>query len=241
MVHARTVAEKLGITLEIRSISTLIKEQGIYKPLIMRVTQFLPALNKLIVFSSTAIYSLIFKENPFILTLRREDRAKNKFARPISTALSTALENGFNARHIQRRKILENYSAEKNLLLIGAANKSETFVGWFVKDGIDDLPVEILLGLYKNQVRQLAHFLEVPTGILREAPAPDMLKGIRDEDIIGYPYEKIDKVAYILEHGLSEEIAFNDGITPKEFKEIKLLNRLSAWKRENKHEFPSFE
>ncbi|MDI6815007.1 MAG: hypothetical protein QMC90_02845, partial [Dehalococcoidales bacterium] len=80
-----------------------------------------------------------------------------------------------------------------------------------------------------------------PLEILSETPSPDMFKGVTDELIIGFPYEKIDKVSYILEHGLSEKIAFDEGITPSEFERIKTINRLSAWKRENKHEFPSFE
>ena len=238
---AQRVADELGINFEMRDISALVKEQGTYKPAIMRIIPFLSGLNKLSVFSSKVVYSLVFRESPFVLTLKKGEPAKNKLTRIIYSALSGTIEESFNVRHIRRRKILEKFAAERNLILIGAANRSESFVGWFVKDGIDDLPIEALLGLYKNQVRQLARFLGVPAEILGEAPSPDMFKGIRDEDIIGYSYEKIDKVAYVFEHDLSEEVAFNDGITPKEFDHIKTLNLLSAWKRGNKHEFPSFE
>ena len=239
--YAQRFADELGINFEMRDISALVKEQDTYKPSIMRAIPFLPALNKLGVFSSKIIYSLVFRESPFVLTLKKGAPAKNKVTRIIYNALAGTIEESFNVRHIRRRKILEEFAAEKNLVLIGAANRSESFVGWFVKDGIDDLSIEPLLGLYKNQVRQLARFLGVPSEILGEAPAPDMFKGISDEDIIGYSYEKIDKIAYVLEHDLSEEVALNDGITPKEFERIKTLNLLSAWKRENKHEFPSFE
>jgi len=91
---------------------------------------------------------------------------------------------------------------EKNLLCLGTANRSESFVGWFIKDGIDDFPIEAILGLYKNQVYQLARFLKVSEEILKEAPSPDMYKGMGDEDLIGYSFQKIDRVAYVLEHGL---------------------------------------
>ncbi len=67
-----------------------------------------------------------------------------------------------------------------------------------------------------------------------------MLKGIGDEVLIGFRYEKIDKVAYVIEHNLSEEILFREGITRKEFLAIRRLNQLSSWKRVNRHEFPSF-
>mgnify|MGYP001104891571 CR=1 FL=1 len=236
--HAQKLADELGINFERRDISKLVEKQGAYKPFLMRAISFSSILNRLTFNISKAVYPLFHRENTFILALRRGDLSKNRLNR-IATIAKT-VEEGFNIRHIERRRILENYAAEKNLLLVGAANRSESFVGWFVKDGIDDLPIEALLGLYKNQVYQLAKFLGVPEEILKEAPSPDMFKGIGDEDLIGHSYEKIDKVAYVLEHNLSEETASNEGITLQEFQEIKNLNQLSTWKRENKHQYPSF-
>ncbi|HUS79247.1 MAG TPA: hypothetical protein VM050_11385 [Patescibacteria group bacterium] len=45
------------------------------------------------------------------------------------------IENGFNNRHILRRKILKEYTEKNNLLLVEAAKRSGSFMGWFVKDG----------------------------------------------------------------------------------------------------------
>ena len=238
--HAQKIVEKLEINFEVRDITQSVKEQGIYKPLIMRITAFLPGLNRLIVYISRFASRRILRESPFILNLKRGEPVKNKFAGVIYNALAGAIESGFNARHIQRRQILETYASERNLLLIGAANKSESLIGWFVKDGVDDLPIEPLLELYKNQVRQLARFLYIPSEIVSETPSPDMLKGVTDELVIGFPYDKIDKVLYVLEYGLSREIAFDEGITPGEFDGIKRLNQLSVWKRENRHDYPLF-
>jgi NAD+ synthase len=155
--------------------------------------------------------------------------------------IASAIEEGFNIRHRTRRKVLEEYAQFYNLLLIGCANRSESFVGWFVKDGVDDLPIETILGLYKNQVRQLARYLGVPPEILEEAPSPDMFKQIGDEDVIGYPYGKIDKVAYVVENDLDPQLAFDEGVTPEELEEIKKIHTLSEWKRENPHEYPIFD
>ena len=44
-----------------------------------------------------------------------------------------------------------------------------------------------------------------------------------------------------LENGLEARTAFDEGITPGEFEEVKTLNRVSAWKRENKHAYPHIE
>ena len=127
--------------------------------------------------------------------------------------IAKTIENGFNIRHITRRKMLEEYSEKNNLLLVGAANRAESFVGWFVKDGIDDLPVELILDLYKGQVRQLAEYYEVPESITREKPSPDMFKGLGDEDLIGHQYSTIDKVAYVYENELDPAVAFSNGVS----------------------------
>ncbi|MFC2063396.1 NAD(+) synthase [Chloroflexota bacterium] len=186
------------------------------------------------------IYRLIFGEGPFVTTLKKGPRTANGLAATIHRVLGGAIEEGFNLWHTLRKEILEDYAQERNLLLVGAANRSEAFVGWFVKDGIDDLPVEPIIGLYKTQVRQLAGFLAVPQEIIREHPSPDMAGGMADEDIIGYPYLKIDRVAYATEHGLGEEVISAAGITKTEFENIRALNKLSAWKRRNEHTFPAF-
>jgi len=240
--YAQEIAQKLGIIFKTIVITEEVRKQGTYGPIILKVTSTFPFLNRLIVWTSNnLIYPLFFKELPFIVTLVKGSSAKNPLTRMIYKGIASAIEEGFNVRHRIRKRILEEYAQSHNLLLIGCANRSESFVGWFVKDGVDDLPVETILGLYKNQVRQLARYLEVPTEILGEAPSPDMLKGIGDEDVIGYPYAKIDRVAYVVEHDLDEKIALNDGLTPQELEGIKTIHQLSAWKRENPHEFPVVE
>jgi len=71
---------------------------------------------------------------------------------------------------------------------LGTANRSEYLVGWFVKDGIDDLPFSPLIGLYKTQVRQLSEFLGLPFKIRNRLASPDMVKGITDEFALGISY-----------------------------------------------------
>lgn len=229
--YAQKMAIMLGINLEMRDITASVRALGAYKPLIMRMP---PS-------ASLVSIKLI---SPLARLIRyfwiKQKRTQNASGTYVSKAPRGDIRRSFNVRHIERRRILEEFATEKNLLLIGAANRSESFVGWFVKDGVDDIPIEVILGLYKTQVRQLAHFLEVPTEIIKEAPSPDMLRGITDESAIGYSYETIDKVAYIIEHGLSEETALREGINQKDFEHLRRLNQLTAWKRTNTHEFPVF-
>lgn len=176
--YAQRFADELGINFEMRDISALVKEQDTYKPSIMRVIPFLPALNKLGVFLSKIIYSLVFRESPFVLTLKKGEPAKNKLTRIIYSTLAGTIEESFNVRHIRRRKILEKFAAEKNLVLIGAANRSESFVGWFVKDGIDDLSIEPLFwGFTKTKCASLLVFSACPQKYWEKLPLQICLKG----------------------------------------------------------------
>ena len=85
--------------------------------------------------------------------------------------------------------------------IIGAANRSEGMTGWFVPGGADDMPFQPLMGLYKTQVRQLARHLEVPVEIIRQAPSPDMMRGVTDEVALGIAYEKLDIVLDGIDRG----------------------------------------
>jgi len=152
-----------------------------------------------------------------------------------------AIEEGFNLKQKIRRKIFLNYAAKRNLLPIGATNRSEMLIGWFVKDGIDDLKIEPLMGLLKSQVRELAKFLGLPSQITTERPSPDMFKGAGDERLIGIPYEKIDKAILALENNWKLEELPNQSITPTEFKKVKRMIELSKSKRSNVHIYPSLE
>ncbi|MCZ2808097.1 MAG: NAD(+) synthase [Candidatus Bathyarchaeota archaeon] len=234
--YAEMLVKALGINFQKIDITPLVKEQDTYKPAIMKIIPYSTLVNKLILFGNIVGSRLFYGESPFVVTLKREDPANLKMG--FIAKIAKDIETSFNVRHTLRRKLLEEYAENNNLLLIGASNRSESFVGWFVKDGVDDLPIEVLLALYKNQVRQLAKFLKVPDCILNEAPSPDMFKGIGDEDIIGHTYDVVDKVAYVIENGINEKALLNEGITQKEIDHIKKLHELSHWKRENKHKYP---
>jgi NAD+ synthase len=222
--YAAGLAKKLGINFEARDITASVRAQGAYRLFIMRI-------------SPRASRALIRMTSPMIPV---GYRFRGRTPPSGSPSRRAQVERSFNVRHIERRRTLEAFARENNLLLIGAANRSEAFVGWFVKDGVDDLPVEVIMGLYKTQVRQLARCLGVPEEIMRETPSPDMLRGITDEATIGVSYETVDKVAYALEHGLGEAAALSEGVSRKEFERVRRLHELTVWKRTNPHEFPAF-
>ena len=98
--------------------------------------------------------------------------------------------------------LLYLYAEVGNRLVVGAANKSEYQIGFFVKHGCDDAAdIMPLLNLYKTQVRELARFLNVPSRIIEKPPSPDIIPGIIDEEATGIPYEKLDLILLALERG----------------------------------------
>jgi NAD+ synthase len=227
--NAQAVADWLGLDLRMMDIGPAMEKVGIYAPLPMRITSRSGALNRLL----HNVYAMIFGETPFVSTLRAGYPNAEIPARP-KWGYEAAIrdpETALNTRHRYRREVLEKEAEKYNPFLLGAANRTEWELGWFVKDGIDDLPVQPLKGLYKTQIRQLAAFLEVPEGIREQPPSPDMIHGITDEHALGMSFNKLDIALDYLEGGLSLEALIANGITPAELDHVRTLNVLSSWKR----------
>jgi NAD+ synthase len=237
---ARGLGKQLGIHFEARSITPILKEQGAYASPIVRLAGCSPRLARGVIWTGWCVYRRLAKENPFNLVLRRGEPLKGRLAHILYRALAASVERSFSARHITRRRLLEGYAAVRNLLVVGAANRTEWLTGWFVKDGIDDVPIEPLLGLYKTQVYELACFLEVPVAIIQQAPSPDMLPGLTDEAVLGFRYEKLDAVLHYLEHEGDDVEVLSSDVSPYEIEQIRRLRELSEWKRSTQHESPEF-
>jgi NAD+ synthase len=98
--------------------------------------------------------------------------------------------------------LLYLYAELENRLVVGAANKSEYQIGFFVKHGCDDASdIMPLLNLYKTQVRELAYYLNIPSRIIKKPPSPDLIPGLDDEEALGISYEKMDLILLALEKG----------------------------------------
>ncbi len=178
------------------------------------------------------IYHRLFGETPFMSSLRLG--SGTSFSPLKKQAYDLAIRpivNGFEARHIYRRTRLEEKAGENGWLLLGGANRSEVLVGWFVKGGIDDLPIQPLSRLYKSQVRQLAAFLCVPEKIRECAPTPDMRNGITDEFGMGISYRTLDVILDLLARDLSDKTILARGVASEDLALVHELHRISAWKR----------
>lgn len=100
-------------------------------------------------------------------------------------------------------------------LVVGTGNKTESLLGYSTIHGDGAFDFNPLADLYKAQVRQLAEKLGVPGVIIGKAPSADLWAGQTDEDELGYTYDDLDQIFYLLlEDGYSRDACVEHGFSP---------------------------
>jgi NAD+ synthase len=98
----------------------------------------------------------------------------------------------------ERMSILYDLSAVEKALVIGTSNKTEILLGYGTLFGDLGYAMNPLGDLYKTQVRILAKHLGVPEKIIAKAPSADLFTGQSDEGDLGFTYEDVDRLLYLL-------------------------------------------
>jgi NAD+ synthase len=83
-------------------------------------------------------------------------------------------------------------------LVVGTGNKTELLLGYTTLWGDSASALNPLGDLYKTQVRQLSRALGIPPAIIDKAPSADLWTGQTDEGELGFTYEEVDKLLYLL-------------------------------------------
>jgi NAD+ synthase len=83
-------------------------------------------------------------------------------------------------------------------LVMGTSYKSEFLLGYSTIYGDSGVALHPLADLYKAQVRQLSRAMGVPQPILDKAPSADLWEGQTDEGELGYTYNDVDQVLFLL-------------------------------------------
>jgi NAD+ synthase len=97
-----------------------------------------------------------------------------------------------------RMIVLFDQSADFRGLVIGTGNKTEMLLGYTTQFGDAAAAISPLGDLYKTQVRQLAAEMSVPEVILEKPPSADLWIGQTDESELGFTYEEVDRLLYLL-------------------------------------------
>ncbi len=93
---------------------------------------------------------------------------------------------------------LYQLARERQGLVIGTCNKSEILLGYFTRYGDGASDIEPIGSLYKTQVYQLAKYLKVPERIIKQPPSAELWKGQTDERELGYSYDFLDALFYLM-------------------------------------------
>jgi len=98
----------------------------------------------------------------------------------------------------QRMIVLYDCSEAFKGLVIGTSNKTEILLGYSTLWGDMASAVNPIGDLYKTQVRQLSRALGIPPAIIEKPPSADLWMGQTDETELGFTYEEVDKLLYLL-------------------------------------------
>lgn len=83
-------------------------------------------------------------------------------------------------------------------LVIGTSNKTEILLGYTTMWGDMASALNPIGDLYKTQVRQLSRELGIPDVIIDKPPSADLWAGQTDEAELGYKYEELDRLLFLL-------------------------------------------
>ena len=120
-------------------------------------------------------------------------------------------------------------SAEFPGLVVGTGNKTESLLGYSTIHGDGAFDFNPLADLYKAQVRQLAKAMGVPQVIIDKAPSADLWEGQTDEEDLGFTYDEMDQLLYLLvEEKLSPEACVDKGFS-KDFVQW-IINRVKRYR-----------
>ncbi len=97
-----------------------------------------------------------------------------------------------------RMIILYDQSEVFKGLVVGTGNKTEMLLGYSTLYGDSACALNPLGDLYKTQIRQLAADLGVPEAIQQKAPSADLWIGQTDESELGFTYEQVDQLLFLL-------------------------------------------
>ncbi|MCB1151691.1 NAD+ synthase [bacterium] len=130
-----------------------------------------------------------------------------------------------------RMIVLYDVSARERALVLGTGNRTETLLGYATLHGDAAFALNPLGDLYKEEVRALARFLELPAAVLDKSPSADLWEGQTDEDELGYTYADADRVLhFMIDEGLGDAQLRSLGFTSALLADVRARVRAQAFK-----------
>jgi NAD+ synthase len=103
-----------------------------------------------------------------------------------------------------RSRMLHLYAEadRRSLVVAGTSNRTEFLLGDFCKYGDGGTDIEPIAHLYKNQVYQMADYLQIIPEIINRQPSPDTFSlPVSDQEFFfRIPFDRLDHLLYGWEH-----------------------------------------
>lgn len=132
----------------------------------------------------------------------------------------------------ERMIVLYDRSEVFKGLVIGTSNKTEILLGYSTLWGDMASAVNPLGDLYKTQLRQLARAMQIPSPIVDKPPSADLWIGQTDEGELGFTYEQVDKLLFLLvDQRYSAQECIEEGFDERFVKAVITRMRRNQFKR----------
>lgn len=117
-------------------------------------------------------------------------------------------------------------------LVVGTSNKTEILLGYSTLFGDSANALNPIGDLYKTQVRQLSRAMNIPAPIIDKPPSADLWEDQTDEKELGFTYEDVDKLLYLLvDQRYSPQEAVEAGFDEKFVQAVTTRIRRNQFKR----------
>ena len=188
--HARRFARELGISLHTIRIAPALRAMKTYRILPLRFIPGRPLKIRAVNYAKT---HYIAHADGRLLEDRLVSPAHSWIARGNAYVM---------AKHRIRMAVLYQYAELRNLMVVGAANRTEWLTGTFSKWGVDHCAdIMPLVHLYRTQLEQLAEYLEIPEYIRTKDADPDIVPGLDNKAELMGGFQTADQILYNLEQG----------------------------------------
>jgi NAD+ synthase len=219
--HARRIADDLRVELQTLDITPVLEAADAYDLLPIR---HLPGQR---------LRGLAVRVGEMI---ERRDRENGFLAQRLRPSPNTMVARGnayASIKHRMRMVLLYHHAEIANLLVVGAANRTEWLTGTFSQWGCDQCAdIMPILHLYRSQLPPLAEYLGVPEPVRTKRADPDIIPGLHDKEALLGSFDQADQILWGLENGVDLE-ALSKGFGPEAVERIASLLELSRHMRES--------
>jgi NAD+ synthase len=238
-ILAQKLAEKLEVKTVVEDIGLALQGFQCYSRRDEAVKRIIPDFNPETDKMKIGIPTEIIKNNlppVFHVTVVYTNGTQESRRLPGNEYLQIVAASNFKQR--SRMSILYYYAESLHYAVIGTPNKHEIEQGFFVKYGDGGADVMPIGGLYKTQVYQLAHYLEIPEEIIERTPTTDTYSAEQSQEEFFYqlPFEEMDLLWYGWENGypaheVAEALNCSGEFVVKNFKNFERKKKTTEYLR----------